>query len=203
MTKKFFPLAYGRRSQDEIDDLYDQWAQTYDDEVAENGYVTPARCASALAKFAPSEVSLLDIGCGTGLSGVELTKAGFKNISGFDVNANMLEQATNAGVYQSLWQAQLDNPYDFETGAYSAMSAVGVISSGAAPASMLAGALDKLAPDGLICFSYNDHTLKTQSYLDALQSAQEDGHAELIFEEYGPHLEKLDIGACVYVLRKL
>lgn len=203
MTKKFFPLAYGRRTQEEIDELYDQWADSYNEEVVENGYVTPQRIASHMAKIADPEKPILDIGCGTGLSGYELVRAGFKNISGFDVNQNMLDHAQNSGIYKQVWQADLNNLFDFEFGTYDAMAAVGVISSGAGPASMLDQALDKLNPGGVICFSYNDHTLTVDSYLDAVEQAQSSGKAELILEEYGPHLEKLGVGATVYALKKL
>jgi len=38
---KFFPKAYGLKTQDDINDLYDEWADSYDEEVEENGYVSP------------------------------------------------------------------------------------------------------------------------------------------------------------------
>ena len=45
--RKFFPKAYGLKTQEDINNLYDDWAETYDIEVKENGYVSPTRTALA------------------------------------------------------------------------------------------------------------------------------------------------------------
>ena len=90
---KFFPKAYGLKTQNDINELYDEWADSYDDEVEENGYVSPTRTASALTQFLPLEASILDIGCGTGLSGVALNNSGFLNIHGTEINLSILVKA--------------------------------------------------------------------------------------------------------------
>ena len=51
MTNGFLDKAYKARTADQTRDLYDDWAASYEAEVAENGYVTPGRCAAALAKL--------------------------------------------------------------------------------------------------------------------------------------------------------
>ena len=55
---KFFPKAYGLKTQNDINDLYDEWADSYDDEVEENGYVSPARTASALTPVSYTHLTL-------------------------------------------------------------------------------------------------------------------------------------------------
>ena len=77
--KEFFSSAYKIRKQEDIDRLYTDWAETYDDELRVMGYRSPIRCASALAKFVPLETPVLDFGCGTGLSGEALKNVGLSS----------------------------------------------------------------------------------------------------------------------------
>jgi predicted TPR repeat methyltransferase len=113
----------------------------------------------------------------------------------------MLALAEKRGVYRTTWQTELDEPYPFEVGTYEAITAIGVIGSGAAPASVLAQALAALGTGGLMVFSFNDHTLESARYLEALEKALSQG-CELAFREYGPHLEAQNVGSDVIILRK-
>lgn len=194
--------VYDLQDQDEIDAYYSAWAGTYDDELTRNGYRTPERCAAALAGFVPAHAAILDVGCGTGMSGRALAAAGFGDISGQDVNAEMLAIARAADVYRATWLSDTDDPFPFEPGTFDALSAIGVIGVGAAPASLLGDALLALAPGGHLVFSYNDHALEHAAYVDALDDALAAGVAEKLFDERGPHLEGLGSESRVYVLRR-
>ncbi len=67
MTEKFLSQAYS--APEDTRDLYAAWAKSYDDELSNNGYVTPERCANALAKHSVSLAApILDFGCGTRLT---------------------------------------------------------------------------------------------------------------------------------------
>ena len=111
--------AYELEKPEDIQNFYSDWAKTYDAEVLENGYITPERCAAALAEFTPTQdLSLLDIGCGTGLSGKRLAEAGFTRIDGCDLNHDMLEVAKTRGIYNRLWQTTLKDPLQFQDGLY-------------------------------------------------------------------------------------
>ena len=73
MPRRFLDSAYDLGDADATKRFYRKWAATYDDEVAGEGYITPNRCAEALAQFAGDpDQPVLDLGCGTGLSGVAL-----------------------------------------------------------------------------------------------------------------------------------
>ena len=58
-------------SSDEIRQIYNEWADTYETElVDEQQYIMPQRAAAALEQFVTNkQAAILDIGCGTGLSG--------------------------------------------------------------------------------------------------------------------------------------
>ena len=75
-----FPL-WVPRSVNETLDIYAKWAASYDADLIEAGYESPKRIAEALIKFATLKASILDFGCGTGLSGKALCDVGFKKIN--------------------------------------------------------------------------------------------------------------------------
>ena len=101
MTEGFLNNAYGARDSAATRKLYDDWAASYEAEIAENGYATPTRCAEALrSKIRDASAPILDFGCGTGLSGLALKLVGFETIDGVDLSQEMLNQAREKGVYR-------------------------------------------------------------------------------------------------------
>ena len=186
--------------QEDIDTLYDQWAGSYDHELMEMGYQSPIRCALALANFVPLEIPVLDFGCGTGLSGEALKKVGFKHIFGTEINSNMREIAKRKNIYEEFYVTDTVRPFP-ATAKFYGICAVGVISAGAGPPSLLRQSLNCLKKDGIMCFSYNDHTLSNPSYMDALKQVKELGEFEEVFSEYGEHLTKEGLGSTVYVFK--
>ncbi len=203
MKKTFLDNVHSLETPEEIRTHYDAWAESYDDEVIDNGYATPMRVARALAaQIQNLDLSILDFGCGTGLSGAALIQAGFTAIDGADLSAEMLAQARDKGVYRDVWQVHPGGELPFDPGKYNAITAVGVIGSGAAPVEVLDLLIDGLAPGGLLAFSFNDKTLADPAHEARLRQAVEDGKVRIIFQEYGPHLPKFDMNATVYVLQK-
>lgn len=201
MTEKFLTRSYGKRGARAVRDHYDAWAESYDAEIAENGYVTPARCAAALAasglaKSAP----ILDLGCGTGLSGAALAACGFSVIDGTDLSPGMLEKAEQRGLYRRLFPADPDG--HLPPGPYHAICAVGVISPGAAPISMLAAALDLLPAGGALVMSLNDHGLADASYTSGIAAVEASGTARVTFQEHGAHLPGINLNSTVYLFEK-
>lgn len=194
--------VYDLSTQDDTNEYYSRWAATYDAELTREGYRTPGRCARALSAFVTPDAPVLDIGCGTGLSGAAMRSAGFSELTGTDVNAEMLSIAKVAGIYADTWVTDLSDPFPFPQGTYAAIAAVGVIGVGAAPPALLAQALDALAPGGHLVFSYNDHALAVGGYRQALDDALNAGVAEQVFAERGVHIEGLDSASTVYVLRR-
>ena len=98
MTENFLDRAYTDVSTETSNEIYDAWAKTYEAEVAENGYATPARVAEAMAAhMSDKALPVLDFGCGTGLSGLALQLAGFNTLDGMDPSSEMLERAKGKG----------------------------------------------------------------------------------------------------------
>ena len=194
--------VYDLATQADTDAYYTQWAASYDDELTRQGYQTPRRCAEALRRFGSPDAAVLDIGCGTGLSGAALAAAGFTDLAGTDVNTEMLNVARAAGIYRHTWVTDIDDPFPFARGTYDAISAVGVIGIGAAPASLLRLSLEALATGGRMVFSYNDHALEVPEFTDALTDVISSGLAEPEFTDHGTHIEGLGSMSTVFVLRR-
>ena len=197
----FFDHAYGLETAEETAAHYARFAETYEASMRENGYATPARCAEALQKAGvEARTPILDIGCGTGLSGEALQRAGYEFLDGTDFSAEMLTVARSKGLYRALTQGGLDDLSDDSR--YAAAVAVGVFSPGHAPASLIDDVLERLEPDGIFVFSLNDHAIAQGSYEGRIHELLDTGGAELLLREYGEHMPGQDVKAWVLVLRR-
>lgn len=182
--------------------FYGDWADSYDAEVTDAGYQTPARAAAALAGHLDPASAILDLGCGTGLSGQALTDAGFTTVDGCDLTPEMLEKAQARGCYRNLWLSDPETPVDLSRGPYAAISAVGVIGHGAAPVDLFHDIAIALPARGFFVFSFNDHTLTDPAFEGAVMNCIDGGAFSLLFRENGPHLTGRDMTSTVYILRK-
>lgn len=200
-SKGFLDGAYTVTGPDSTRDLYKNWAKTYEDEVLANGYVTPQRCTAALSRFAADKTApLLDIGCGSGLSGLALRAAGFTTIDGTDFSPEMLALAAKKTVYRALIPGDVSQP--LPTGMYHNAAAIGVFSPGHAPAAALDSFLEILPSGGCLVFSLNDHAMADPAYQGWISWHIDTGTALLLQREYGDHLPRIGMGCTVYVLQK-
>jgi hypothetical protein len=111
----------------------------------------------------------------------------------------MLEEAAKTGAYRHLINT---NEIPLPEAEYPAVTAIGVIGSGAAPPDLFDTCLAALAPGGLFCFSFNDHTLDLPEYTGKLDAALADGRVQVVTEELGDHIRDLGSRSKVYVLRR-
>jgi len=202
--RKFLSSAYHLGSAFDARSLYQEWAASYDAEIAENGYATPGRIAAALARHAADRAApVLDYGCGTGLSGLALRMRGFTVIDGLDVSPPMIEQAAaRDGIYRRTVLGRLPDPLASVPGPYANVAAVGVISPGHAPASTVDSLLAMLPPGGCLAFSLNDHALAVPKFPGKVDEVTAAGIADCLLREHGDHLPGIGLEATVYLLRK-
>jgi predicted TPR repeat methyltransferase len=87
--------------------LFDQYAPRFDDHLTRTlGYRAPEDLAAMIAALEdgkPRETAL-DVGCGTGLSGLPF-RARVRRLIGLDLSAEMLARARARGIYDELHQA--------------------------------------------------------------------------------------------------
>jgi len=203
MAKSFLKDVYDVGITDSRE-LYASWAATYDKEVKENGYVTPKRIADALKDIVSDQSELiLDYGCGTGLSGSALWAVGFKNIDGLDVSEEMVHLAKKKSIYRNLRVFEPSTKIPVQAEQYKIITAVGVIGAGAAPLQVFSDLLSLLPSNGLLAFSFNDHTLSDPSYEKEVDACLKVGKALMVHKSYGKHLPKANLNSNIYILKKL
>jgi len=195
--------AYKVSSPDETHEFYQGWASGYEAEITENGYITPQRCAGALVHLAAAPwAPIMDLGCGTGVSGLALKAAGFECIDGYDFSQAMLDQAALKGIYRDLAIADMSKPLEITEGMYQNAAAVGCITPDYMPATVLDEILSKLPTGGYLVFSVNDHSAADGSIVGRIMTLTDCGAADLVFKEYGDHLPGIGLKSTVYGLKK-
>lgn len=199
----FFKDIYHYTSLEQTAAHYAKFAADYEAAMEAGGYVTPGRCAEALVEAGADRASpVLDIGCGSGLSGLALKAQGFEILDGTDYSEEMLAQARPKNIYRALWQADLTEPDSERIESYEAINAAGVLNPAHAPAETLDNVMEMLRPGGLFAFSLNDHAVEDGTYEGRVHILIDSGAAELMHREYGEHMPAKDLKAWVYVLKK-
>ena len=100
----------GRAPDSYVRSTYDGFAAQFDHRlVGELGYRVPEAIAAVLAdlgRFGPASADVLDLGCGTGLSGWALRGLA-RSLTGVDLSPKMLEQARARGCYGVLAEGEV------------------------------------------------------------------------------------------------
>ncbi|MGB7287547.1 MAG: class I SAM-dependent methyltransferase [Salaquimonas sp.] len=193
--KRYFKSSYSLKNTDQTKAHYAKWAEVYDQEINdEKGYQQPIRCAQALLETGLSSSGLiLDIGCGTGLSGLSLKAAGYTNIDGCDLSPEMLERAKATGCYQRLFETNLNEPPLGATDAsYDAATCVGVFSFGHVAPDAIDEILRVLKPGGYLVIGLNDHFYKEGSFPAKLDALVSDGKIEIVSRSHGAHMANVE-----------
>lgn len=201
---RFLDRAYSVKTDAETRDFYDRWAATYDDEITENAYRQPMRCAAGLKDMIAAEgTAVLDVGCGSGLSGFALRSAGFNPVDGCDFSPGMLAKAEETGLYRHLFEANLNAPpMDAQDSFYDAATCVGVFSFGHVMADAVDDILRVIKPGGVIVIGLNDHFYEEGSLTGKLKALESTGKLTVEKEEHGEHLPGTGLQGWVIGVRK-
>lgn len=181
--------------------LYEEWAATYDEDHRAIGFFGHRTAGRLLAKYTPfaAVAAVLDGGCGTGAAGEALYPLGYRNLTGVDLSAEMLERAKEKGIYRELVQADLGRPLDpFPCNSFDAAILVGVFSYGQAPAHALDEIVRLVKPGGIVALTmrvdfFEQDAMSVRSRTEELALA----HAWKLLEVTDPeqYLPKKDPGA--------
>jgi len=203
--ENFFETAYGLESAEETVKFYDRWAEVYDRDLGETEYQQPKRCAEALFEISnDSQTKILDVGCGTGLSGLALREKGYADLDGCDLSQGMLDKASHLEIYDRLFTCNLNEPpLDVGDASYDAATAVGVFSFGHIMPDAVDEILRVVKPGGHIIIGLNDHYYNEGSLTTKLTQLEADNHLEIIKQEHGDHIPGNDLMGWVLTLRKI
>lgn len=148
--------APGRAPAAYVRELFDQYAPRFDAELTGKlGYRTPEALAEMLRAqglAADHSRQVLDLGCGTGLSGLALAPFAAR-MEGVDLSPRMLAEAARRGCYAALHEADLLAFLPAQAGRFDLIAAADVLNYLGDLAPALAGMRAALAPGGLMAFS--------------------------------------------------
>ncbi|WP_194240360.1 class I SAM-dependent methyltransferase [Amycolatopsis sp. YIM 10] len=171
-----------------LDEFYRDWVDSYDADVTDQGYRAPARIVELTSetiidrKLRPDELTVLDAGCGTGLVGIELARAGFTRIDGIDLSEPMVRKAASTGCYRALrGRVDLNRPMEcLDAGAYDLLVCCGVFTLGHVAAAALTHLVDAVRAGGILVVSTRDSYLNESEFTQYLDKLIVDGELTLL-----------------------
>lgn len=165
--------VFAAKDSREVAELYDHWADDYEQSVLSWGYLTPAVTSGLVGRFVEDRAApVLDAGAGTGLMGEVLATLGYSDLVAIDISEKMLAHAQGKGVYRDVSPMELGQELDFPTGAFAAVVATGVFAAGHAPPESLDELVRVTRGGGSVIFSVRTDVLDdafgpTQDRLEA------------------------------------
>ena len=159
-----------------LDDLYDEWAQTYDQQIWASGNPYIAVSTGIVGRNVKDlDASILDVGCGTGNMGQILHQMGYTNLEGLDPSKGMLKIAEQKGFYKKLHTLTLAEEIDLPKNHYDAVVGAGVLTHGHAPPESLDGMLDITKPSGSIIFSLSNIAFEEMGFKEKIDELDRAG----------------------------
>lgn len=204
--RKILDLMYSITSSttsEELRDIYDQWADHYEHDLVDaHQYAMPARAAAlAATRLIDRDIAVLDVGCGTGLSGLALQAQGFTNLDGCDLSPGMLAIAQERAIYGHLFEVDLlAPPMAIADGHYDLTIAVGAFATGHLGGPAIDELLRITKPAGTLIITTNDHFYETGILQDKFAALQESGTVTEFEAEHGDHIPGKNIGGWVFAM---
>lgn len=200
---------------DNLTQYYRDWAEGYDSDVEDEGYVGPSFLVDCLFNVARQRdvafdlerpgLDVLDVGCGTGLVGAVLKERGLRAIDGFDLSSEMVDRARDLDVYRELWGEQpLAGTSEAVGGRrWDVTLACGVFTLGHVPPTELSEMFKLTAPGGLAVVTTRKSYADETDFVDEVERVQARGEATLVdrvldgpyIKEEGAHYWAFRVGA--------
>jgi predicted TPR repeat methyltransferase len=141
-----------------VTDFFDGYAERFDSHLIETlNYIGPAVLSAMVREACPEFGTVnrvLDIGCGTGLMGVELMKQfGCREIVGVDLSPRMLELARARGCYTDLRCIEATLALRQDPSTYDLITAADVLIYVGALDRLFAACAARLHAGGILAFS--------------------------------------------------
>ena len=154
-------------------DIYQKWAALYDkDNDDELGTVSQPNSVQIFQRYVKDKSKyIIDVGCGTGLVGLQLKKLGYKNFDGVDISQEMIDIAIDRG-YASLFLGNLNETLPIKSNQYEAAICVGVFTHGHVGPSRLEELTRIVKPGGILCFTVNEDVYESYGFDEAIKSQE-------------------------------
>ncbi|WP_120500379.1 class I SAM-dependent methyltransferase [Roseovarius sp. EL26] len=170
---QFLKDCYDVTSREELTQIYDEWADSYDADAKTRHSAQPRAVATVFCSLNLNKATrILDIGAGTGLIGEGLKKHGYLDISALDPSVKMLEMARCKGIYKSYYPIYLGEKLSFSDESFDAIVASGIFTPGHVGAAVFPELNRILTTSGTMVFSMNTKLLKDPEFETILHQGE-------------------------------
>jgi len=191
--------------------FYDEWSEKYEDDLLSEigNYNGHSKCVEAFLELnLDRSVSILDLACGTGLLGAEVSKHGYENLDGLDASEQMLNQARKKSIFKERIYGALDGPDSLPL--VDDIYDVVMSSNGFAPGQIYPESLSEilriLKPGGYLLFTMRDGLSETSprfaSFDNVLQELVNSKKCEITLGHMKFENFVLDHPGLFYMIRK-
>jgi predicted TPR repeat methyltransferase len=188
-TDRWIEDVYHVKDRQTLEQLYDSWAESYDADLQQVGYLHVPVIAGLVCRHVPDrDAAILDAGVGTGAVGEVLALLGYKSMAGIDMSEGMLAKAKARGCYRDLRKGVLGEALDFEPGAFDGVVSTGTFTKGHAPASALLELVRIMKRGGVLMFTVGVSIWDAQGFADVIGRLVAGGAIEMveITQAYAP-----------------
>jgi len=170
--------VFAAKDPGELSDIYNDWAEQYDEDVTHYGYSykSPAVIAGFVGRYvAGKDGAILDAGAGTGLIGEMLALMGYSRLVALDLSPGMLEIARKKNVYSDLQQMVLGEYLDFPDNTFEATVCAGTFTLGHAPPQSLDELTRITKSGGFIIFGIRCDGNNGDDFISMQENLEKDG----------------------------
>jgi len=198
------------KTNEELEKAYDAYAEHYESDLQNLGHgenVAGRSAAKVLVQHATPESHpvLVDFGCGTGIAGVMLHEAGWRNMVACDLSQKMLDLVKARGIYSDTRKVILPDS-GLEAESFDLVHAAGMFAPGQAPPSSFDEFLRVMKKGGLAIFSVRCHYYdgsEGAEHRKRLEELEKNGSWACIAKPEVPYLPLDEVNAYIFVMKKL
>lgn len=187
----FVTAAYKLEDEASMQSFYANWASDYDQQMIGNlKYVAPDVLAQYLIQhIADTNARVLDIGCGTGLAVRSMHKAGYRDLHGMDLSAEMLAVANSRGFYAQTYCMNACDPFPMQDESFDAVICSGTFTHGHVGSKPLAEIARVLKPSGLLACAVHQDLWQAKGFEQAFESLEADGILQCVSRDRAVYFE--------------
>jgi len=183
-----------QRNDAALTSVYQDWAKDYDKDNDDLlGTVSQPLAVKLLSEYTTKrDLSIIDVGCGTGIVGRELHKMGFSKFDGVDISKEMLGTAKTRG-YSNLLIGSLNEKLPIKENTYDVAFCVGVFTHDHVKSDRLDELIRVIKSGGLICFTINEAIYETYGFNSKILKLESDRRWKILSLKKAEYMIKKNV----------
>ena len=190
------------KNDDEVLGIYKDWALLYDKDNDDLlGTVSQPNTVQIFHEYVKDcKLKIIDVGCGTGLVGLELQNLGFSNFDGIDISQEMIDIAQGRG-YSSLFLGNLNKSLPIASNSYDAALCVGVFTHGHVGPERFSELVRIVKSEGIICFTINEDVYELYAFDIAIKHLESENVWEVLDTKKHDYMVKKNVKGIYCVVK--